>query len=117
LNFTAVAPVKLVPTIATEVPTGPEEGVKLVIVGTTGCPANAGEAGMTREASVRTTDSTKRRGEDHARPRPSRVLSAGVNQTSNLYALNRGQIVRQIVRIGLLSEDKCYCVFGAFKPN
>jgi hypothetical protein len=30
-----VAPVKLVPVITTEVPTGPEEGVKLVIAGVT----------------------------------------------------------------------------------
>jgi hypothetical protein len=35
LNFTAVAPVKLVPVITTEVPTGPEEGVKLVTNGVT----------------------------------------------------------------------------------
>jgi hypothetical protein len=35
LNVTAVAPVKLVPVITTEVPTGPEEGVKLVIAGVT----------------------------------------------------------------------------------
>jgi hypothetical protein len=34
LNLTAVAPVKFVPAITTEVPTGPEVGVKLVIVGT-----------------------------------------------------------------------------------
>ena len=33
LNLTAVAPVKLVPPIVTLVPTGPLEGVKLVIVG------------------------------------------------------------------------------------
>ena len=36
LNFTAVAPVKFVPEIVTEVPTGPEVGVKLVIVGEEG---------------------------------------------------------------------------------
>jgi hypothetical protein len=33
LNFTAVAPVRLVPVIVTEVPTGPLVGVKVVIVG------------------------------------------------------------------------------------
>ena len=32
LNRTAVAPVRLVPVITTEVPTGPDEGVKLLIV-------------------------------------------------------------------------------------
>jgi hypothetical protein len=32
--LTAVAPVKLVPVIVTEVPTGPDVGVKPVIVGT-----------------------------------------------------------------------------------
>jgi hypothetical protein len=34
LNLTDVAPVKLLPVIDTIVPTGPEVGVKLVIVGT-----------------------------------------------------------------------------------
>ena len=33
LNLTAVAPVRLAPVMVTEVPTGPEDGVKLVIVG------------------------------------------------------------------------------------
>jgi hypothetical protein len=33
LNLTEVAPVKFVPVIVTEVPTGPLVGVKLVIVG------------------------------------------------------------------------------------
>ena len=33
LNLTAVAPVKLAPVITTEVPTGPEAGVKLVTTG------------------------------------------------------------------------------------
>jgi hypothetical protein len=33
LNVTAVAPVKFVPVITTEVPTGPLVGTKLVIVG------------------------------------------------------------------------------------
>jgi hypothetical protein len=36
LKETAVAPVKLVPVITTEVPTGPLAGVKLVIVGAAG---------------------------------------------------------------------------------
>ena len=33
MNFTAVAPVKFVPVSVTIVPMGPDEGVKLVIVG------------------------------------------------------------------------------------
>ena len=33
MNLTAVAPVKLLPVIVTEVPTGPLAGVKLLIVG------------------------------------------------------------------------------------
>ena len=33
MNFTAVAPVKFVPVSVTIVPIGPDEGVKLVIVG------------------------------------------------------------------------------------
>ena len=36
LNLTSLAPVKLVPVIVTEVPTGPEGGEKLVIVGSGG---------------------------------------------------------------------------------
>jgi len=35
LNFTLVAPVKLVPVIVTEVPTGPLVGLKLVMAGVT----------------------------------------------------------------------------------
>jgi len=35
LNVTAVAPMKFVPPIVTLVPTGPLEGVKLVMVGAT----------------------------------------------------------------------------------
>jgi hypothetical protein len=34
-NLTEVAPLKLVPVIVTDVPTGPEVGVKLVITGET----------------------------------------------------------------------------------
>jgi hypothetical protein len=38
LNFTEVAPVRFVPVMVTEVPTGPEVGVNDVIVGTKAAP-------------------------------------------------------------------------------
>jgi hypothetical protein len=38
LNFTTVAPVKFVPVMTTDVPTGPEFGTNEVIVGTAGAP-------------------------------------------------------------------------------
>jgi hypothetical protein len=42
LNFVAVAPVKFVPVIVTEVPTTPEGGLKLVMVGGAPPPPLAG---------------------------------------------------------------------------
>jgi hypothetical protein len=90
----------------------------VTVVGAPGAvAANAGDAGMTREATVKATESTNSRGEGHVRPRQNKLPRVAVKPTSNLDNNHRGRIIRQIGRINPAGEHKFYRLVTGFKTK